>query len=445
MICACLLLALISSCKDDNDSDGTPVIHSVRVTNPEKVDSTFTEASRGQLIVIQGERLHNALEVYINDQNVGFNKNYNTSTHLIVTIPEELKLHGEDSNLKNEIRVVTNHGEASYGFHVLAPVPTITRYSVELTETPEGNMEVVPGQRLDLFGENFYEVERIYLTNINPEPLEGEEIPSVVEEYDMQSYDVTEQFTRIIVSMPATIIPEGFIVVECYSGKAYIPFSSRIPKPTITAISSDMPIPGTKVTIYGTNFLEITGIDINGEYTIPAEDLTISDEADKITFTLPSAPSSSGKLKIITGGGEAEIDFYPYENLVIDFDPTTSWWFSWGANEKTNETGANPPLLTSGNCYGVDGKVDNQWWYGVWNFGGINFPTVITDATLVKDIEVRFEFIATLDFQETKIKLRFWQDFEKDAFEPTDILTGDVAPTGKWITCFELFAISGRN
>lgn len=432
LLLLCFMAMAIVSCSDDDNGGGLPVIHSVRITDPALVDSTFTDASRGQMIVIQGENLHGVSELYMNDQPVGFNMNYNTSTHLIATIPADLVLVGENADLKSEIRLITSHGEATFAFHVLAPTPVISRYEVILTETPEG-LQVVPGQRLDIYGENFYEVERVYLTNVNPFPAEGEQVPTTKEEYDVQSFTVADKFTHIIVSMPATIIPEGYLVVECYSGKSAYGFASRVPAPVITGLSSDMPIPGSAMTIFGRNLLEVISVDVNGEYEISVSDLVVAPTQDKVTFTLPTAPQQAGKLAIITQGGRAEIDFYPYSNLVIDFDATTSWWWSWGANERTSETGNHAPSVTSGLAYGVDDVVDNQWWFGVWNFGGISYPTVIPDATPVANIEVRFECYVSLDLQGTTFRFNLC-DGEAEGYAPADRTTG-ATPIGQWFTC----------
>ena len=104
-------IALISlaSCSDDENSGGQPVIECVRLTDPEKADSTFTDATVGQMILIQGRNLNNALNVYINNQDCYFNSNYNTSTHLIVTIPADLIVRGMDENVPLEIRTAPPH------------------------------------------------------------------------------------------------------------------------------------------------------------------------------------------------------------------------------------------------------------------------------------------------------------------------------------------------
>ena len=121
----------LTSCKAD-DGSGQPVIDRVRLTDPAKADSSFTEAGRGQMIVIEGRNLGNAQNIYINNQECSFNCNYNTDTHIIMTIPSNLKVYGEDNSLPKEIRVVTTHGTAVYAFHVIAGVPSIDFYKADM-------------------------------------------------------------------------------------------------------------------------------------------------------------------------------------------------------------------------------------------------------------------------------------------------------------------------
>ena len=116
-VMALLLMAVfqtvMTSCSDDKEGMGTPVITAVRVTDPAKADSTFTKATAGQMLAIIGENLSDVRKVFINDQEVQFNSTMNTSRSLIVTVPTEEKgfiLTAFDSSLKDEIRVETSHG-----------------------------------------------------------------------------------------------------------------------------------------------------------------------------------------------------------------------------------------------------------------------------------------------------------------------------------------------
>lgn len=106
-----ILLAcnLFTACNDD-EGGGVPVIHHIRLVDPEKADSTFTDVNPGTMIVVIGENLNDVRKVFINEQEVSFNSNYGTSTSLILTIPGELQLTGANPELKGELRIETSHG-----------------------------------------------------------------------------------------------------------------------------------------------------------------------------------------------------------------------------------------------------------------------------------------------------------------------------------------------
>ena len=143
-----ILLAcnLFTACNDD-EGGGVPVIHHIRLVDPEKADSTFTDVNPGTMIVVIGENLNNVRKVFINEQEVSFNSNYGTSTSLILTIPGELQLTGANPELKGELRIETSHGIATYSMHVLSPAPYITRVAT--------TFPVETGTPLRIVGGNF--------------------------------------------------------------------------------------------------------------------------------------------------------------------------------------------------------------------------------------------------------------------------------------------------
>ena len=58
---------LFTACNDD-EGGGIPVIHHIRLTDPEKADSTFTDVNPGTMIVAIGENLNGVKKVFINQQ-----------------------------------------------------------------------------------------------------------------------------------------------------------------------------------------------------------------------------------------------------------------------------------------------------------------------------------------------------------------------------------------
>jgi hypothetical protein len=64
------LLLLLTSCDDNNANGGAPEIHAVRITDPAKADSTFTQTYAGRMIVIVGKNLQNTKKYIIMSRKV---------------------------------------------------------------------------------------------------------------------------------------------------------------------------------------------------------------------------------------------------------------------------------------------------------------------------------------------------------------------------------------
>ena len=441
-------LCVMVSCQDDEGGGGIPVIHYLRVTNPELADSTFTDVNPGTMIVVVGENLDGVMKVFINDQEVSFNSNYNTSTSLILTVPAELELTGANPELKGELRIETSHGTAVFAMHVLSPAPFITRIA---TQYP-----VNPGDEVTLIGENFYEIKRIVFTDSfledETESEEGSEEDSgetIVEEpegevainvvAEVTDYQVSEDFTEITFAAPATLLEEGHIVVECYTSSAIIEFLRNGPAPVITAISSNMPIPGSEVTITGQNFIDVSGININGEIDIPAEDIKVSAAFDEITFTMPQAPSQSGHISVTAIGGTTEYEpvFYPLENLIVDFDGIGS--FSWGGiTAPVVADGTAAPFVSSGTCYSLVGQISswNGWWGQIVNNAQWVSTDVIPGNTKISDMELQFECYVGKDYNGAVLEFTMCNDFSNSCkgYKPVSAFTGKTE-IGQWMQC----------
>ena len=153
---AILTLSTVASCKDDDGGNNLPVIHYLRLTDPVLADSTFTDVEQGTMLAVIGENLDGVIEVYINNQKISFNSTYSTPTSLIITVPydEDFKLTSTNPELQAELRIVTNHGTATFPMHVLSPGPNIFFVSAFYP--------IEPGDEVTLMGQNFYEIKRIY-------------------------------------------------------------------------------------------------------------------------------------------------------------------------------------------------------------------------------------------------------------------------------------------
>lgn len=391
----------LTSCKDDSTSGGTPVITSVRVCDPEKADSTFTKSSQGQIIAIIGEHLNNAIYVYINDQKVYFNPTMNTDHSIIVTVPSEtngFKLTAFNSDLKDEIRVETDHGTATYGFKILGGYPSISRVQCEYPRKA--------GDILNVYGLNLEAIEDIYFTDIEAAELDTTEWETpggnhvavtdykvVVNDHHLNTktnaYETTSQLAVTIPDLP---YDRGSFVVECAAGVAYIAYGKTPGQPIITALSSDMPVIGETLTISGREFVQVESV-IYGDVVLLPGEFTVAETEDAITIDFTQIPSegTDPTIAITTPGGTGKYEFYNRANLLNDFDSDRA------------DMGWDPNALYTSECpFGGTGVVGHfntfgQWWGQMiffshdWDFTPFELPTTIPASTPASEVYFAFE------------------------------------------------------
>ena len=336
----CCLSALVAC--NDNDSAGAPEITGVRITNPLKADSLFTDSAPDSLIVIIGRNLNNAQRVFINDQQVWFNSVFNTDHSIIVKIPSEdngFVLTAFDSTLKDEIRVETDHGTAVYAFKVKAPRPSISRLQADYPREQ--------GNEINIYGLNLVDVQKAYFTDIRAGQLDStvwQEIggthvdvsglETVEKDHHLNpttnAYETTSQLRFKLPSLP---FGEGAFVLECAGGTTYIPFSKLPGMPAVFGVSSDMPQIGETLVITGRDFVQVESISY-GDVTIPASQLTVSESEDSIYVKFSKKPSrgSATTISVTTPGGTASAPrFYDYTTLLTTFDGDATD-NGWGPN-----------------------------------------------------------------------------------------------------------------
>ena len=368
----------------------------------------------------------------INGYEVSFNPTYSTSTSLILSIPvvdeenpDQFQLVGTNPDLPSEIKVVTDHGTATFAFHVLSPAPYITRLAADYP--------VNPGDELILIGGNFYEIQKIYFSE-----------DSINVSQEVSSYTVNGDYDEITFNAPSTVIDKGYLFVVCYTDTASVAFIRNAPEPEVAGISSTMPVVGSEVTITGQNFMNVTQIDINGEFTISGEDVEVSEAFDELTFIMPQAPAHSGTLSVSTVGGTAELagKFYPIENVVLDYDEIGS--FSWGGDNAPSGAPSVadptlPPYVSTGNMIGIKATVttSNQWWFGpIVNNAQWVTTDIIPGSTSISNLEFQFECYIAQEYEGPVMQITLGCDnnaaYTLKDYVPTSAFTGEME-IGHWM------------
>ena len=338
----------------------------------------------------------------------------------------ELELTGQNPELKGEIRIETEHGVAAYNMHVLSPAPYITRISA--------TYPIKPGDQMTVIGGNFYEVQAVYLSTEQP----AKDGTRPVDVQEITNYEVNNKYSQITLTAPANLLEEGYLVVECYTSSAVTEFKKNGPKPVVTAVSSTMPVVGSTVTITGQNFIEVSRVNINGEFDIPVGDITTSNTFDEISFVLPQAPTQSGHISVTAIGGtveSAEI-FYPLENVILNYDGIGS--HVWGDCSFVVADGSSAPYVSNGTCLGITGTVSasNYWWKQSYSNAQWVNTSIIPGNIPIDDLKLQFECFVKEVFTGPVFQIAMCENFDAalNGYVPVSSFTGKTE-TGKWMQC----------
>ncbi|WPV01727.1 glycan-binding surface protein [Mucilaginibacter sp. cycad4] len=206
---SCLLLVLLataafmqSGCKKDatSSSKGTPVITSIRNYVAHPGDSLLSSVGTGQWVVISGKNLKGALAINFDGVKGSFNDAWFSDTSAIALIPAVIAFPTVPSDKLNTIQYITNHGQTTFSFPIVAPAPTISGVS---------NEDANPGDSVKINGLSFFFVKSVIYGGIN-----------------ITNFKSSNDGTSISLAVPAGITQTGGIVsVETKSGKAATVYS----------------------------------------------------------------------------------------------------------------------------------------------------------------------------------------------------------------------------
>jgi len=128
------IASIYTSCsKDDLPNNGEPLIQYIRITSPESSDSLLVGASQGRLIAIVGENLGGVQEIWFNDQRASLSPTYNTSTSILVSVPNPIP-----KQINNKIKILFSSGKTlEHNFEVQISKPTVLSMVSEYVLTDE--------------------------------------------------------------------------------------------------------------------------------------------------------------------------------------------------------------------------------------------------------------------------------------------------------------------
>ena len=394
LFAALFVLPSLTSCKDSEEGGGVPEITGVRSCDPELADSLFTKAGPGQVIAVIGNNLDHAMKVYINDQEAYFNPTMNTAHSIIVNVPTEDKgfeLTAFNSNLKDEIRVETSHGTATYAFKITAPYPSISRIQAVYPRNT--------GDEINVFGLNLVDIEKAYFTDITAEHLDTTvwkeiggnhidiaKVETVLKDHHLNSMtNAYETTSQLMFTMPDVPYETGSLVLECAAGTTYIPYNKVPGKPALFSVSTDMPQIGETLVLTGREFVQVESVKY-GDVTLEPSEFKVSESEDTIYVDFAKKPSagSGTTLTITTPGGTASSErFYDHSTILTTFD----------GDAADNGWGPNATFVDSGTADGKYAYINvpeeaQQWWGTMiyfrkdWNGNSFAFsPNIPSTAT----------------------------------------------------------------
>jgi hypothetical protein len=198
---SCLLLALLaaaafiqSGCKKDasSSSKGNPVITAIRNYVAHPGDSLLSSVGTGQWVVISGKNLKGALAINFDGVKGSFNDAWFSDTSAIALIPAVIAFPSVPSDKLNTIQYITNHGQTTFSFPIVAPAPTISGIS---------NEDANPGDSVKINGLSFFFIKSINYGGI-----------------DITSFKPSNDGTSISLAVPAGLTKGGPVMVTTKSG-----------------------------------------------------------------------------------------------------------------------------------------------------------------------------------------------------------------------------------
>ncbi|SEM78517.1 hypothetical protein SAMN05192574_101804 [Mucilaginibacter gossypiicola] len=301
-----MAVALLPACKKDKNVSAPPVIANIRSYVASPNDTVLHNAvAKGQWVVITGQNLQNATQIYFDGVPASFNTALFASNSAVVQIPV-IQFSTIDTTKLYTVKYTTTAGSTSFAFKLGPAAPTITAIS---------NVFAAPGDSVYLYGTNLVLVQRFLYG--------GTQISSFKSSLDG---------TALGFVMPAAT-PTDQIMVTAKAGSANFKI---VASPTITGVSNENATPGDSVFVYGTYLKNIESLSFAGT---PVTSFKSSADGSSVRFVLP-ALTKSGPVSVTTKFGAAAT-VYNVNDVATGRISDWEWggnfnWQWWGGSYYTN-------------------------------------------------------------------------------------------------------------
>ena len=330
-----------------------------------------------------GNNFNGVQAVLFNDTSAYFNPVYITSTNIIITIPATAQTAATDPNVPSVIKVVTNHGTATYSFKLYLPPPSISSISFDNS-----------GTVVYINGYNFEGIQKIIF------PVAGADTAL--------SYTVNKTFTQITATIPPGAPFNDSLRVYCTFGTGTFSYP---PPMSITSVSNENGAEGATITINGTNFVGIDRVIFPGG--IEGNNLKVLNVGE-LTVTVPAGISAPDSLKAhgVLGTATAPIIFgsyisHPSPGYLSTFEnqwnSDNTGYQGWTATYITAPSNTHP--FSTGNFISFTGDAPkvgsyNWWWSNAMAMIGNGLPWVSNPSTAkASDYSLKFEAYVNFDWK----------------------------------------------
>jgi len=375
---SCLLLVLLaaaafmqSGCKKDasSSSKGTPVITAIRNYVAHPGDSLLSSVGTGQWVVISGKNLRGALAINFDGVKGSFNDAWFSDTSAIALIPAVIAFPSVPSDKLNTIQYITNHGQTTFSFPIIAPAPTISGISDESAN---------PGDSVKINGLSFFFIKSVNYGGV-----------------DITNYKPSNDGTSISLAVPAGLTKGGTVTVSTKSGTATTTYNvhdfvtgvfcnwdniNTYPWGSDTQNSSaDFPgntgyynvLTATNLTPYDNAWYNGgRGVNMNAAQWVPATDIAASLDSYAVKFEISvpkTTPWVNGTIYVAVNYGFNYIAAYaPWKNASGSSTPfTTTGWqtvtIPLSSFRTNNGTGTQVASITD--LIGASGNNGMNIWY----------------------------------------------------------------------------------
>jgi hypothetical protein len=327
-----MIVALSPACKKNNDggSSAPPVIAAIKSYVASPNDTVLHSAvAKGQWVVITGQNLQNATQIYFDGVPASFNSALFAPGSAVVQIPN-IEFAKIDTAKLYTVKYVTGAGSTTFSFKLGPAAPTIGAIS---------NIYANPGDSVYVYGENLFFVQRF--------SYRGTAIPS---------FKLDTNGTSIGFLMPAATTNDQ-VSVTSKSGAVNFKI---IATPLIAGISNENANPGDSVYIYGTYLKGIQKLTFAGT---PVTSYKSSNNGSYVGFVLPTL-TQSGPVSVTTEFGMATTVYNVNDvatGSISNWDSNFNWQY-WGAGKQTKGDANFPGNSSTYFVLDISGLANGDGW-----------------------------------------------------------------------------------